>query len=978
MGIRQLTRSGSAAVPAVNLTKKDPKLAAVISKMTSSPHGQTRDAQGNRRTQVASTFAFRSVLQKRAKRNSDAAQILRLLPDIELSAQILTSSILSPKDMTTMELIYLGPKNLFSAPLSAALLGRLKEHFEETYKIKPLLTEMVREPLFEKGSYPIAVIPENAIDAFINGDKQITLEGLSDFVDRETGQVRLMGVLGPHIVNGRARRTRVGVATEEHYTNMARAEAEKIDRRVHYQDPDMYKEYVAEEYLHVIDNPAALKIPKINARTKSEAIKKQYRTNGLNVAAEQAGMDLPKVRIKPGDGKTPEASAVKVNDQPQALSLEGGVHKNATHEAGLVSDHRVEQAIFRTRQFQSEPIAMLPKSTDLKRRSVGGPLIMKLPSESVIPVHVPGNLAQHIGYFIILDEEGNPVEVPDGEEGYQGLQSSNATAANSLASNLIRKVETNLNTGGGGFDPNSAAHMEFATRVYADMVERDLIARVKNGVHAKNASLAKNEEVYRIMLSRVLAKKYTQVLYVPAEFMTYIAFKYSDDGIGRSLLDDTSMINTLRSVMLFSDVMASVKNSIGRTKVTATLDPLDPNPMKMLERSQDEIVRSRMLGMPTGVSNLSDIFEFIQRAGYEWDIKNHPGLPDLSFEFMQTQTSYAKPDTDLQDLLRKSSIMAYGLSPETVDNAYNTEFATTALANNVLLAKRVFLHQDRFTPQLSDHLRKVAANTEDLVEELKEMLMEQKDGIKLELDDSGDTSASELSEEMKDKIIVNRALQEFLSTFYVELPRPTSITLDNQMTDLQTYSDALDKALDAYVSSSFFTPATGGDVSNEADTIKNLIKSYYIRKWLADKGILQELGDLTGLDEEGQPILRIDKEITDHAKGLVRGGVMALRELSATIQAANMDMKKLGVDDSPPPSAPSGGGGDGGFGDFGMGGGSMDFGLDGLGDLGGPTPEGGQDTPEDKNPEDDLTIPTDAAAKANETPESAPGTDAAI
>lgn len=959
MGIRQFKGAGSAAVPAVNLTKKDPKLAAVISKMTSSLHGQTRDAQGNRRTQVASTFAFRSVLQRRAKRNSDAAQILRLLPDIELSAQILTSSILSPKDMTTMELLYLGPKNLLTAPLSAALLGRLKEHFEETYKIKPLLTEMVREPLFEKGSYPIAVIPENAIDDFINGDKAVSLESMSDFVTAD-GKVRMMGLLGPHKVE-KERQGRVGVATEQHYMNVARNQADKIDRRVHYQDPDIteYREFVAEEYLHVVDNPTVLKIPKLNARTKSSAVKKQYKTNNLNVAAENL-YDAPEM-----------SEMVKLGKKLSTENL----------EAGLVSDHTVEQAIYRTRQYASEPIAVLKKSGELKRRSVGGPLIMKLPSEAVIPVHVPGNLAQHIGYFIILDEEGNPVEVPDGEEGYQGLQSSNSTAANSLASNLIRKVETNLTTGGGSFDPNSAAHMEFATRVYADMVERDLIARVKNGVYASNASLAKNEEVYRIMLSRVLAKKYTQVLYVPAEFMTYIAFKYSDDGIGRSLLDDTTMINTLRSVMLFSGVMAAVKNSIGRTKVSAKLDEHDPNPMKNLERSMDEIVRSRMLGMPTGVSNLSDIFEFIQRAGYEWEIEGHPGLPDLKFEFMQMQSQHAAPDTELQDMLRKSSIMAFGLSPETVDNAYNTEFATTAIANNVLLAKRVYLHQDRFTPQLSDHLRKVAANTEDLVQDLKTILEEQFDGIKLELDDSGDTAAEDLDAGIKKKIIVNRALQEFLSTFYVELPRPTSITLDNQMSDLQTYSDALDKALDAYVSSSFFTSATGGDVSNEADTIKNLIKAHYIRKWLADKGILQELGDLTGLDEEGQPILNISKDMTDHVKALVRSGVMALATLSATVQAGNKDMAKLGVEESPAPSFGGGGdsGGGGGFGDLG---GDMDFGLGG--DLGGDPLAGLDDVPaddaegKDKNPDDDLTIPTGEEAKANETPDSAPGTDAAI
>lgn len=950
MGMRKFKGTGSdAGIPAVNVTKKDPKLAAALSKMTASSHGTTRDAEGNRKTQLATTFAFRSILQKRARRNSDAAQILRLLPDIELSAQILVSSILSPKDMSTIDVLYMGPKNLVSPALSAALLARLKEHFDETYKIKNLLTEMVREPLFEKGSYPIAVIPENAIDDFINGDRSVSLEALRDFVDTE-GKVRPMGILGPHTIET-PRASPKGLALEGHLTNVTRDQAEKINVHVHYKDEGItdYRNYKEEEFLVVVDNPAILKIPKINARIKSKALMKQYGANNLNVPAME------------------EMEGLKREVKISMESIEGG----------LVSDHRVEQAIFRTRQYQTDPIATMKKPHELKRRSVGSPLIMKLPSESVIPVHVPGNLKQHIGYFIVLDEEGNPVEVPDGEETYQGLGANNTTAGNSLASNLIRKVETNLGGTSGSFDPANAAHMDFASKVYADMVERDFISRVKNGVYASNAALAKNEEVYRIMLSRVLARKYTQVLYLPVEFMTYIAFKYGDDGVGRSLLDDTAMVNMLRATMLFADVMASVKNSIGRTKVMANIPEHDPNPMKTLERAQDEIVRSRMLGLPLGVSNTADIMEFIQRAGYEWEIGGTKGLPDLRFEFTQTNTSYAKPDTELRDAMRKASIMAFGLSPETVDNGFNTEFATTAVHNNLLLAKRVMLAQDILTPQVSEHLRKVAMNTEDLVQDLKKLLEDDVKGIRLELDDTGEIHADQLSEELKDKIRVQRTLQEFINGFYIELPRPTSVTLETQLADLKTYSDGLDEALNAYISSEFFTASTAGDLSSEADVIKGLIKSYYVRKWLADKGIMTELSNLTGVDEDGEPVLKLADEMTDHVKGLVRSGVMALAKFSPMVQAANKDMAAMKIEPSAGGGMGGGGGGSdfgGGGGDFGGGGDDFDFGDDfSFDDAGGDenNPDGNKDNQQDgdqNDPNADVTIPSDADAQANEKP----------
>ena len=151
---------GNKVYPALNLTKKDPKLAAMVAKVERSNLPTNHDENGNRRTVVTNAYVFRSMLQKRAKRNADATAIIKLLPDIELSAQILTSSILSPKDMMSMELIYGGPKTLLSSELSSAMLNRMKEHFEEDYKIKDVLAEMIREPLFERGSYPIAVIQE--------------------------------------------------------------------------------------------------------------------------------------------------------------------------------------------------------------------------------------------------------------------------------------------------------------------------------------------------------------------------------------------------------------------------------------------------------------------------------------------------------------------------------------------------------------------------------------------------------------------------------------------------------------------------------------------------------------------------------------------------------------------------------------------------------------------------------------------------
>ena len=874
---------GNKSYPAISLTKKDPQLAAMVSKMERGMNNTVaHDPDGNRKAILQNTYAFRTMLQKRAKRNSDSAAIMKLLPDIELSAQIVTSSILSPKDMMTMELIYTGPKTLLSSELTSAMLNRIKEHFEDGYRITDYLAEMVREPLFEKGAYPIAVIPENAIDEMINGQRRVSMEELNVHFTQE-GNARGLGILGPH--SGAPKKSRLGPAME----SMSSIDSSSIDPHVHYFELDaIIGSYSKEDYLVVTDNPNALKVAKLNKLAKEKEVHRSYKKGKLEL---------------------------------------GITHALEAYQTGI-SDQQVENAIYRTRQHHSEPVASLKHQHSLSRKSIGNPLIMKLPSESVLPVHVPGNPKKHIGYFIMLDEEGNPVSAPDGEQMHSGLRND---STNSVGSSLIKKVGMNMGTVGDNFDPLNQVHMDFAQQLYADMVERDLISRVKNGIYSDAVTIARNEEVYRLMLSRVLAKKYTQVLYIPIEYMTYIAFKHGDDGIGRSMMDDQSMINVLRSVLLFSDIMSSVKNSIGRTKVTGNIPENDPNPMKTMEMVMDEIVRSRTLGIPLGVSNPADVMEFIQRAGYEWELGGHKGLPDLKFEFQQTQTSYAKPDQDLTDHLRKASIMGFGLSPETVDNGFNSEFATTAVANNILLSKRVVMWQDIFTPQLTDFMRKVILNTESVINDLKEILSANVEGINLEFEEINGTEAT-MDDEFKKRILVSRALTEFVRTFKVALPRPSSVTLEAQLGELKTYAEALDAALEAYITSDMFVESVVGELANEANTVKSMCKAYFLRKWMADKNILPELAALVTADEDGQPQLLLTEEIKRHIEAMTKAGVMTLVSLQPNKKAADADLETSGVVVGENSDTGGMGGGGGSSGGGGFGGGDDDF---GLGDLGG-------------------------------------------
>ena len=98
--------------PVLNVIRNNPGLAATLSKLRSD-NVQPRYSQGgNRELMPPNALAFRGQSEKTIGEIKDAEGVMQILPDIELSAQILTSSILSPKDMVTTELIFKGPEGV--------------------------------------------------------------------------------------------------------------------------------------------------------------------------------------------------------------------------------------------------------------------------------------------------------------------------------------------------------------------------------------------------------------------------------------------------------------------------------------------------------------------------------------------------------------------------------------------------------------------------------------------------------------------------------------------------------------------------------------------------------------------------------------------------------------------------------------------------------------------------------------------------
>lgn len=915
--------------PVMSVIRSNPALAAAISKLRSDGQQPRYGKGGQRELMAPNTMAFRQQSERTMNEIKDAEGVMSILPDIELSAQILISSIMSPKDMVTVELLFAGPDGVLPNQVGMEIIALVRKHFDQTYKIKNDLELILRDMLFDKGAHVRLVLPENSLDEFINrhAPLAVAMESINvgyNEVFNSDGTPKPLGFLG----NGNNGVPQAETAIK--FENFANPSPTSVDGSVSIEN---YKAYNNEthapvgnekvvqklDFLFVTDNFAVLSTPRAMAGLRqlqvAEKLKTHTRTNGIAMEGFDASMYE---------------------------------QRNVVRQK--LSDRELTTALFKHANTKADNVSSLKTQQQLKRTTIGNPLVMELPTESVIPVHVPGQPEKHVGYFVLLDNSGHPISIKNKSDYYSDLAGRMGTnvGTSSLPSQVIARTKSMM----GGFDCSNSEHLDYSARVYGDLITADLLARLRNGIYTNGVALGTNDDVYRIMLARTLQQQRTQILFVPVELVTYFAFRFNADGIGRSILSDTKIINALRSTLMFANTMAAIRNSIGMTTVDFKLDPEDPDPTKSLEIMMSEVLRSRQQAFPLNTQSPADIVYQLQRGGYQFTYSDHPGLPDVKVEFGERQSNYPKPDTELEESLRKRSIMAYGLNPETVDTAFSGEFATTVTQNNIMLTRRVMQLQDRFTPLLTSHLVKYIRASEVMMSEITDLISDNYDKIKLpsEIEEKfnfGDNV--DLRKKVEKSIIVEHLVEMFLEGMEVTLPRPDTVTIENQSTAFDSYIKLLDQALDAWLNKEFFSQELAGDITGMVDSVRASVKAYYIRKWFSDNGVMPELAEMTAQDSEGVPRIQFWNEQKNHIESLMKSLAALGAGLKPMNDATNKVAGDIGLDAGM--GGGFGGGAGGGFGGD-MGGGTggaggSDFGLGGGGDnfgLGDPV-AGGSDNP---------------------------------
>lgn len=617
--------------------------------------------------------------------------------------------------------------------------------------------------------------------------------------------------------------------------------------------------------------------------------------------------------------------APKISDHMRTLRIANKLERfSASMENAAIATHRFTEAEINElyqRRPGSQQSQVVTAPEFMSRNSVGHPLALEWPMEALMPIFPAGQPHDHKAYMAIVDQNGYPVTKDTTRDFMGEMQLGwNKSKGGDANSELLRLTREAMGHGGTG--TTSEFELNQLQETYANLIVNDFNNRMRNGMYDQDMEIALTQEVKEIMLYRNWKGKQTQLVFLPAELVTYVAFEYNERGVGQTLLAKSKMIATMRSTLLMADVVGGMRNAVGRKKVNITLDPDDVDPEKTVTDIQSQIMESAHRAFPLAAPDPTQALDYLVRSGYDFAINtNGADYAETKVEYDDYNTNVQAGNPELQDRLRRMHIASMGIPPEKVDPMSNPDFATSIIQNDLVMSRRVKEKQKIFCNHLTKFFRTFVKYSSILRDRMNVVIQNHKDMLPKEYE----------------KASMKEVIDDFIEAIEVSLPAPDTTQYEKQAEAFEGFNRLLDLALEPYISSDLFPDDFMG-IQGIADMGVKEVKAYFQRMYLADNNIMPQLNVLTEMDGKKPAFSLLDAAanrretlgaaMLEWAGDLTKAKRVLAKRYASVLKAAEEGDAMGGDFDSGGSDGGDGGGFDGNFDDMG---GSSDFGGSDMG-----------------------------------------------
>lgn len=878
----------------------DPAVAAILRKSTS-PSAQQQRGKREDGGVTPTRTELTGIASSRIRTVKNAERIFDALPELEVIVTIATSSLLSTKDLINTTLIY---DNVADIPidLRQQLLEPVREFHDHTRQLPNKLYQWIYDALKSKGASPVLLISDTGFDELFGLKPSVATESLrrsqSDFFERQLGILGKIGgenkpKVGVESILGRARGADKPTKPQTIKLNFAAAP----------NSPFKADGMLASLDIVITDNPRITLLPEAYRRVAQENAR-----TGLFGQLEQYAYEQP---------STPTGASEYNADQFTDSEQEKA-------KLGLINIGDLNEAYQKTPEQKLYGEVPKMSFSDANKIEYTERL---LPAESTLPLVIGDDVRNPIGYLAIVDEMGNFINS-------RSTLYGDANFMNYL--NNDGMVDSTINRANLGMGNTTRITPDIANRLtarYGEIAEDQLTKALGEALGGAEISMTVTETFSRIMLARHLAKRHTQVIYIPAENLCYFATDFDEDGIGVSITERSFVISTVRMALLFATMNSAVLNSARHMQYDIELAPDDMNGQKTIDQLKTDIMNSYNRRQPMW-GDMNDTWAMTTNAGIAFNVIGNDYYGSTKVSVSDTTPDYKYPDKDFDEGLLRRTCHIAGVDPDLVMTPENIEFASQIFSKSLLVTQQVVKKQEILSKPLTRYVVNGMLASPSLQSAMIKIIAEY-----INANGNGMTT-----DQITKK--VSEYLAAFINGMKVTLPPPDTSAAASQMELFDKRTEFFEKLADLVVTDDIAAQLQQEGITMDPNDLKTMIKSFYTRNWLRKQGIETDFFDLVYDDKSRQDNITM---MTDEAMAASKTLIQLAKRFTGRLEtlAKNADL-------DPNESA-------GGFG------GGFDAGGDtggGEGDLGG----GGDD-------DLDLDFDTDNGTDGDSTGETTESTE---
>lgn len=484
----------------------------------------------------------------------------------------------------------------------------------------------------------------------------------------------------------------------------------------------------------------------------------------------------------------------------------------------------------------SQRLISIPKVN--RKNLKGEPLNIRLPVESLSPIFVPGSPDDHIGYFCLLDDNGNPISINT----YKDDNYTDPTNSHTLNNNNIQYVSNAFGKAAfdrqnGLFTRNNYNSISVIYQGILDAYLKDKTAQLGlNGV-----SIGNNESLFKYIFFRFLNQKQTRLLFIPKDYVTYMAFEYDNrTGAGVTITEKFKYLLKVRASILVSRALTQLNNSINRQKINITLGTdWHDDPDQLIQTAIEAHVLKNMFNF---TSNPNMIQAQVLRNSYSVNLQG--GEKNSTMYNVDTEPVEGKMvpvDTDLIDNVNDLLGQMLIVPPSIMNKTSEDEFATGVLSTNIIFQKNVRLFQTKSCNFLSTLAKNNCQNSIYIIREIRNLLFRKDADDKTnELDAIKDGNIS-IDNNEDDEI------NQILSSIRVTLPSPDMLPSRPQLERMQSIQETCSTLVDNCIPDEL--GANNDKLTNALPFIKSCVKASLLSRNAKSMGLqLDNLPFISSLD----------------------------------------------------------------------------------------------------------------------------------